>query len=257
MSDQDRLTYIGFTYGLMGNLSFSALLINAMTIKLYGFNKVNALMIIAEICSICRGAIIGSMIPHEYEGWNSIIRNIFTAVQIGIVTYYPVMRCGKILGKRIYKIAKASPYLLTIGMFVREIENDGGLFDSPYPFYGFLLTGLLSYGLDILALVSVSRAIRNNPAGKFDKKQVRIRKISDFMVITAGFIQLGAIVLALTAIRYFSNPLMGLTSFIFATSEFLMIYNKHLPDLNLTVQFSQISYQMQPLIKGSGINLMS
>ena len=248
MSEQDRLIYIGFTYGIMGSFSFSALFINLITILLYGKSKVNLLMIFMELCSIIRATMILYMIPHEYEGWNSISRNILAAIQTGILTYYPLMRCGKILGRRMQKLGHISPYLLKVGVFVREVENDG-VFDSEIPFYGFVLTALYAYSLSVFALITVGRKIRDNPAGKLDRKQVRLRQISDFMVISAGAIQFCAMACALLPIRYFVNPLLGLTSLVFALSEMLMVFNKNLPDLNNTIHISQIT--MEPMIKHS------
>ena len=111
-----------------------------------------------------------------------------------------------------------------------------------YPLYIFGLIAIITYSIDLYALLKVGSAIRNNPAGKLDIRQMNIKKLSDFMVLTAGGIQFIAIGISLSPpVRYFVNTLMGLTSLVFSIADYLMVSNKGLPDIQSEIHLSKLT----------------
>ncbi len=235
-----KLILSGFTYGSMGILSLSSALMNSLSVYMYGATYINQLLILGDISSITLSIVIRYFLPIKYEPVVVIIRSILVAIQIGILSYYPTVRCGKMLGKHMKRISKLSPFALFIAVFLREVENDD-LFKSLVPLIIFCVVAPLAYGSAIYALFNLGRVIRNNPAGKFDNRQVRLSKMSNFLVLTAGVIQMMAITASLIpAISQLLKTLMSMTALIFSTSDYLMATNKNLPDQMRSIHVSKM-----------------
>ena len=218
----------GISYGLISVFSWTSIMVNLFSVWNYRMTRMNFILIVADVSAILRSTLQTSLwisqngtVPYVI-----ITKDFFIALAVGILAFYPTLRYLKMLRKYQKMLALVLPPTLLLATFLRSIGGEG-LIDLAIPNIILVVVYVPTFVIVMYCFFQVGYMIRNNPGSKFDERQVRLEKLSIFLVFLAGSMQIVGIAFAFSVLANFVKSMCAWTNFILSCSDLLMVINQH------------------------------
>ena len=216
----------GMAYGVMPVFSWTSLFVNLYSIFNYGTTRMNMILVIADVTSILRSSLSLSIIQNRFSPFVIVSTDFLLALNIGILALYPTLRYLTMLEKYPKILGLVCPPALFVVCFLRAISVDE-IIDKTVPAIMFYIVAPPAYLTALYCFYQIGNMIRNNPGAQFDIRQLRLEKLSNMLVWSAGLLQLGCIIIAFTPVLIFVKSAMALNGLVLSASDLLMVFNKN------------------------------
>ena len=148
---------------------------------------------------------------------------MFFTIMIAAILMYTTLRSQKLVPKYFIKMALFFHTITCISVYLRG-SRFNSIIPHAIPYYVFIAAGPFTWICCCYSIYCIGKLIRNNPGA--DKRQRRLEKLSNVVVVVGGLIQLINIGLSLTPFSVFCIPMTSLTLLLFSISDILVDFNK-------------------------------